>query len=129
MLCTAHANTLVRQGGGVSEAPINALVCATSVPLHTVKFDPRSAFPPPPAYRYPIWRPRLILLTPDRHYSTTKKDVFAPDPLAQHLSRAADVLRVPWSARPDSRPLVTPQDVTNVCKVRHFSQEGGERGA
>lgn len=47
MLCTTHANTLVREGGGVREAPISPLICATSVPLHTVKNYPRSAFFPP----------------------------------------------------------------------------------
>lgn len=57
-----------------------------------------------------------------------KQDVFAPGLIAEHLSRAVDVLRVPWPARPDSRPLVTPQDVTTVCKVRYFKQDGGGVG-
>ncbi|CAM9585246.1 unnamed protein product, partial [Ectocarpus sp. 8 AP-2014] len=27
-----------------------------------------------------------------------------------------ELLKVPWPARPDSKPIVTPQDVTNICK-------------
>ncbi|CAM9710872.1 unnamed protein product [Scytosiphon promiscuus] len=44
------------------------------------------------------------------------KDVFSLGAIAEHFARAAEMLQVPWPARPDSRPLVTPQDVNNICK-------------
>lgn len=45
------------------------------------------------------------------------QDVFSREVVAGHLARAVSALRVPWPAKPDARPLITPQDVTNVSKV------------
>eukprot|EP00903_Cladosiphon_okamuranus_P016193 g14943.t2 len=44
------------------------------------------------------------------------RDVFSPRAITKHLARAIEMLHVPWPARPDARPLVTPQDATNICK-------------
>eukprot|EP00752_Nemacystus_decipiens_P006721 g6044.t1 len=49
------------------------------------------------------------------------KDVFSPGAITEHFARAIGMLNVPWPARPDARPLVTPQDVNNICKTLRWS--------
>ncbi|CAM9191667.1 unnamed protein product [Ectocarpus sp. 4 AP-2014] len=44
------------------------------------------------------------------------KDVFSVGAITKYFARAVELLKVPWPARPDSKPIVTPQDVTNICK-------------
>lgn len=53
-----------------------------------------------------------------RCHSPSPQEIFSPDAIADHFARVITLLRVPWTARPDLRPLVTSQDVTNTCKVR-----------
>lgn len=62
------------------------------------------------------WRQKVTCLAPGM--VSSMQDVLSVGAITKHFARAVELLKVPWPARPDSKPIVTPQDVTNICKVR-----------
>lgn len=62
-----------------------------------------------------------LFTTPEVHgmvHYLSIQDVFSVGAITKYFARAVELLKVPWPARPDAKPIVTPQDVTNICKVR-----------